>query len=153
MESNNIDKISKALLSAQKEIAHAEMNQSNDYFGSSYANLESVIGACKNALNKNNISYIQGFDYQVIEGEHIFYITTTLIHDSGQTISNRVGLPVTKKDPHGIGSLCTYGRRYGLSAIVGISQADDDGNHGSLKPNKTKNKDKVKPVGNKEKLF
>ena len=142
MEVNKIDKISKSLLSAQKQIAHAEMNQSNDYFGSGYANLESVISACKDALNSNGISYIQGFDYQVVEGEHVFYITTTLIHESGQTISNRVGMPVTKKAPHGIGSLCTYGRRYGLSAIVGISQQDDDGNYGSANPSKSKTNNK-----------
>ena len=116
------------------------MNQSNDYFGSGYANLESVIGACKDVLNKNGISFIQGFDYQVIEGDHVFYVTTILIHESGQTISNKVGIPVTKKDPHGIGSLCTYGRRYGLSAIVGISQADDDGNYGSKNPKQKDNK-------------
>ena len=140
MEQNSIDKISKALLLAQKEIKHAEMNQANDFFGSSYANLESVIKACKEPLNKNGISYIQGYDYQVIEGEHVFYVTTTLIHESGQTISNKVGIPVTKKDPHGIGSLCTYGRRYGLSAIVGISQADDDGNYGSKNPKEKNNK-------------
>ena len=150
MEVNKIDKISKSLLSAQKQIAHAEMNQSNDYFGSGYANLESVISACKDALNSNGISYIQGFDYQVVEGEHVFYVTTTLIHESGQTISNRVGIPVTKKDPHGIGSLCTYGRRYGLSAIVGISQQDDDGNYGSESPKTTKtNNKKVKAFSGK----
>lgn len=140
MEQNSIDKISKALLLAQKEIKHAEMNQANDFFGSSYANLESVIKACKEPLNKNGISYIQGYDYQVIEGEHVFYVTTTLIHESGQTISNKVGIPVAKKDAHGIGSLCTYGRRYGLSAIVGISQADDDGNYGSKNPKQKDNK-------------
>ena len=145
MEQNSIDKISKALLLAQKEIKHAEKNQANDFFGSSYANLESVIKACKEPLNKNGISYIQGFDYQVIEGDHVFYVTTTLIHESGQTISNRVGVPVTKKDAHGIGSLCTYGRRYGLSAIVGISQADDDGNYGSKNPKQKDNKQTGKP--------
>ena len=99
MEQNSIDKISKALLSAQKQIEHAEMNQSNDYFGSGYANLESVIGACKDVLNKNGISFIQGFDYQVIEGDHVFYVTTILIHESGQTISNKVdGLSATIND-------------------------------------------------------
>ena len=33
-----------------------------------------------------------------------------------------------KKDAHAVGSACTYGRRYGLSAMVGIAQYDDDGN-------------------------
>ena len=34
-----------------------------------------------------------------------------------------------KKDAQAVGSSITYGRRYGLSAILGISvEADDDGN-------------------------
>ena len=37
-------------------------------------------------------------------------------------------MPVTKADAQGIGSTITYGRRYGLSAICGIAQYDDDGN-------------------------
>ena len=86
--------------------------------------------------------------------EHIFYVTTTLVHESGQTLSTKVGLPVTKKDPHGIGSLCTYGRRYGLSAIVGISQKDDDGCYGSEDETKKKSSNKkIEPISDKEKLF
>ena len=127
MEQNNIDKISKALLSAQKEIKHAEMNQANDFFKSSYANLESVIGACKNALNKNGISYIQGFDYQIVEGEHVFYVTTTLLHASGQWMRSWIKIPVEKLNAQQIGTATTYGRRYGLAAMVGVSQYDDDG--------------------------
>ncbi len=33
-----------------------------------------------------------------------------------------------KLTPQGIGSCITYGRRYGLSAMVGIAPEDDDGN-------------------------
>ena len=140
MEQSNIDKIAKALLKAQKEITNAKKNQKNDFFGSGYADLEEVIDTCKNALNGNGISFVQGFDYAVEQGEHIFYVTTMLIHESGQTLSTKIGLPVTKKDPHGVGSLCTYGRRYGLSAIVGISQVDDDGNYASKNPKVKDNK-------------
>ena len=31
-------------------------------------------------------------------------------------------------NPQKIGSVITYGRRYGLSAMVGIAQHDDDAN-------------------------
>jgi hypothetical protein len=37
-------------------------------------------------------------------------------------------MPVEKARAQSIGSTITYGRRYGLSAMVGISQYDDDGN-------------------------
>ena len=32
-----------------------------------------------------------------------------------------------------VGAAMTYGRRYGLSAMIGIAQYDDDGNSGSAK--------------------
>jgi len=58
-----------------------------------------------------------------------FYVTTTLLHESGQWIRSEIRMPVGgKKDAHAIGSACTYGRRYGLSALIGIAQHDDDGN-------------------------
>ena len=126
---NVIDKIAKALLKAQKEIGGAEKNSKNDYFNSSYADLESVTKACKSILNKNGICFFQGFDYAI--EKDVFFVITTLIHESGQTISNRIGFPVVKKDAHSMGSLCTYGRRYGLSAIVGLTMVDDDGNKAS----------------------
>ena len=128
---NNIDKISKALLKSQKEITGAEKNAVNKFFeksagGGKYANLEDVTRACKDVLNSNGICYFQGFDYAV--EKDVFFVITTLIHESGQSISNRIGFPVVKKDAHSMGSLCTYGRRYGLSAIVGLTTLDDDGN-------------------------
>jgi hypothetical protein len=52
-----------------------------------------------------------------------------LIHDSGQWIKSKIRIPLTnKKDAQEIGSACTYGRRYGLAAMVGLAQVDDDGN-------------------------
>ena len=41
-------------------------------------------------------------------------------------------MPIAKKDAHGIGAATTYGRRYLLSSMVGVAQADDDGN-GAIK--------------------
>ena len=37
-------------------------------------------------------------------------------------------LPVSKIDPQGCGSAISYMRRYALAAVVGVVQADDDGN-------------------------
>ena len=53
-------------------------------------------------------------------------VTTTLMHSSGQWLRSKVKLPLSKKDAQGVGAAITYGRRYGLSAIVGIAQYDDD---------------------------
>jgi hypothetical protein len=45
-------------------------------------------------------------------------------------------LPVVKPDPQGLGGALTYGRRYGLAAVTGIAQEDDDGNTASGNPSK-----------------
>jgi hypothetical protein len=51
-----------------------------------------------------------------------------LLHESGQWIKSKLKMPVEKATAQSIGSTITYGRRYGWSAICGISQYDDDGN-------------------------
>ena len=51
------------------------------------------------------------------------------MHESGQWLKSEIRIPLTnKKDAQEIGSACTYGRRYGLTAMVGLAQIDDDGN-------------------------
>jgi hypothetical protein len=65
-----------------------------------------------------------------------------LLHESGQWIKSKLKMPVEKVTAQSIGSTITYGRRYGLSAITGIAQYDDDGNsvsNQSLTKNFTKN--------------
>ena len=44
-------------------------------------------------------------------------------------VQRRTALPITKHDAQGIGSAISYGKRYGLQAIVGIPSEDDDGNN------------------------
>ena len=51
------------------------------------------------------------------------------MHTSGQWIRSYTPLPVESPvNCHKLGSALTYGRRYGLAAMVGIAQMDDDGN-------------------------
>jgi hypothetical protein len=48
-------------------------------------------------------------------------------------VAQNMSLPVSKPDAQGAGSAITYMRRYALAAIVGVVQADDDGNSASIK--------------------
>ena len=124
--SKTTEKIAEALLEAQKSIKKLVANKENKFYNSSYVDLHACIEACQEALNDNNIVIVQGFDH---DGENdVFYVTTTLIHTSGQSLSNKVGFPIVKKDPQSIGQLCTYGRRYGLTALCCLSEKDDDAN-------------------------
>ena len=123
-KSENIEKLASALSKAQSEIKGAEKKSTNPFFNSGYADLHTVIESSFPFLTKHGLSVIQGNDGK--PGE--FYITTMLLHESGQWIKSKLKMPVEKATAQSIGSTITYGRRYGLSAMVGISQYDDDGN-------------------------
>ena len=123
-KSKNIDKLAGALSKAQAEMKCAKKSSVNPFFKSTYADLHAVIESSIPFLSKHGLSVIQGNDGR--PGE--FYVTTMLLHESGQWVRSKLKMPITKADAQGIGSTITYGRRYGLSAICGIAQYDDDGN-------------------------
>tara|TARA_Y100001963_G_C6688216_1_gene403294 strand:- start:83 stop:595 length:513 start_codon:yes stop_codon:yes gene_type:complete len=134
------DKIAPALLKAHTKVKKLVANKDNDFYNSSYADLHACIEACQDALNSNDIIIVQGFDHD--GANDVFYVTTTLLHKSGQTLSNKVGFPIVKKDPQSIGQLCTYGRRYGLTALMCLAEDDDDANSTGNYTPKTKSQPK-----------
>ena len=134
-QSGKIDKLATALAKAQAEMEGAKTASKNPFFKSSYADLHAVMTSSLPYLNKQGLSIVQGNRYCADNG---FYVTTTLLHESGQWMRSEIRMPIGgKKDAHAVGSAMTYGRRYGLSAMVGIAQFDDDGNHGVKDPRKT----------------
>lgn len=128
--SDSIIKIAPALLAAQKVITFAAKDAKNEFFkkdgkATKYADLVSVIDAVKPALNEAGIVFIQ----TASPSEHGYLaMTTRLLHESGEWIEDTATLPLPKADPQGYGSASTYARRYGLAAICGLYQDDDDGN-------------------------
>ena len=123
-KSDKIDKLAAALTKAQSEMKGAEKKSVNPFFNSGYADLHTVIESSFPHLTKYGLSVIQGNDSK--PGE--FFVTTMLLHESGQWIKSKLKMPIEKVTAQSIGSTITYGRRYGLSAITGIGQYDDDGN-------------------------
>ena len=126
-KSIEIDKLATALARAQSEMKGAKSKSKNPFYNSNYADLYTVIEACMPALNKNGLSVIQGNRFCTVTNG--FYVTTMVLHASGQWIKSEVRMALgQKRDAHAIGAACTYGRRYGLAAMTGIAQHDDDGN-------------------------
>ena len=121
-KSEYIDKLAAALAKAQSEMKGAQKNAVNPFFKSNYADLQKVIESSFPYLTKNGLSVIQGNEGK--PGE--FHVTTMLLHSSGQWIKSKLKMPIEKLNAQGVGSAITYGRRYGLSAMVGIAQHDDD---------------------------
>ena len=124
--SETIGKIAGALAKAQSGMTMIDCNSSNPFFNSKYASLSAVLEVALPKLNEHGIALVQGNRWD--NTDNGFYITSMLVHSSGEWIKSEIRMPVTKKDAHGIGAATTYGRRYLLSSMVGVAQADDDGN-------------------------
>jgi len=132
--SKTVGAIAGALAKAQGEMTMVEAKSTNPFFNSKYASLASVLETAMPALNKHGIALVQGVRWENATAG--FYITTTLMHASGQWMTTEIRMPIVKKDAHGIGAATTYGRRYLASAMCGVAQADDDGNGAIKQPNR-----------------
>ena len=122
-KSDQIDKLAEALAKAQSEMKGAKTASVNPFFKSNYADLHTVIQSSLPYLNKHGLSVVQGND----DSRDGFYVTTTLLHESGQWLKSALRMPITKADAQGIGATITYARRYSLASMIGIAQTDDDG--------------------------
>jgi len=94
----------------------------------SYATLASVIAAIRPALNAQGIALVQSAN--IVNGERavLLQVDTRFVHTSGQWLGSVLRLPLADATPQGMGSMLTYLRRYGLSALAGVaSEEDDDG--------------------------
>lgn len=128
-KSNTIAELAKALVAVQSELLPADKDAANPFFKSNYASLNSIWNSCKFLLAKNGLAISQL--NQLCDTGVI--IETVLMHTSGEWISGEIMLPLVKHDAQGVGSAATYGRRYGLAAILGIvADVDDDGNAAAL---------------------
>ena len=125
--SDTIAELTKALVKAQKAVKGAAKSSINPHFKSRYADLSEVMDACVPALNANGLAVLQ----PVRADGPLVTITTMLVHESGEWIAEDLAMKAVQDTPQGIGSAITYGRRYGLSALVGVAPEDDDGNAAS----------------------
>ena len=130
-KSESIASLAKSLAEVQASLAPARKDSTNPFFNSTYADLSSVWESCRGLLAKNGLSVIQG---NRVGTNNTVIVETILAHESGQWIQSELCMPLAKNDPQGVGSAITYGRRYGLAAIVGVvADDDDDGNAASTK--------------------
>lgn len=127
-QSPSIAALAAALAKAQGLMRSAKKDSANPFFNSKYADLASILDACREALSSNGLAVVQ----RVSNCATGIRVKTMLMHASGEWMSDACEWPVAKKDAQGMGSAMTYGRRYGLSAMVCIAaDEDDDGNAAS----------------------
>lgn len=128
LKSESITTIAPALVKAQVDIKGALKDANNPHFNRRYADLGSVMEACKSALNRQDIAVVQATE--PIDGS-LVRVSTYLIHKSGEYLGCELTLRSMKDDPQSIGSAITYARRYTLSSIAGVCPEDDDGHAAS----------------------
>jgi hypothetical protein len=130
MESEQISELATALAKAQSTMGPAIINKQNPHFRNRYADLAAVFEAIRKPLTDNGLSITQTTELR----DGAFILRTTLRHSTGQWIASEYPLPLNAK-PQELGSALTYGRRYELSAIVGVAADDDDDGEATRKPN------------------
>jgi hypothetical protein len=120
--SESISAIATALSKAQSQIDDASKAGFNPAFKSKYADLASVRAAIREPMAVNDLAIVQG----PRKAEGGVEVETMIIHKSGEWISEAVFIPINKWDAHGMGSGISYGRRYGLMALLCMATGDDD---------------------------
>ena len=130
--SEQLGELATALSKAQSEIRDAKEDAVNPHFKAKYATLSAVWDAFREPLTKNGLSLVQGLCSSSQEG--YVGLSTTLLHSSGQWMRTTCFTRLGKDDPQGVGSACTYLRRYQAAAMMGVCPSDDDANSASASP-------------------
>lgn len=133
--SESIAKLAAALVAAQSELRAVGMDAVNPHFKARYASLDNIIETIRPILARHKLGVVQGATLPESNAEGKvtgFTVETMLIHESGEWLTSGVVMPLAKADPQGAGAAITYGRRYGISALLSLAtDEDDDGNRAS----------------------
>ena len=129
-QSNEINEIAQAITAVQgaltgipKDRTVKVKSKTGAEYSYKYATLDSIWNAIRPTLVENKLAIIQTPEWDAQAAQA--FLTTTVAHESGQWVSGRI--PMTANpDPQQMGSQITYLRRYGLSALLGITADEDD---------------------------
>lgn len=131
LQSDDISELAAALAKAQSALEQPQKNKTarikmkaGGEYSYKYADLPAVIESLKKALSENGLSYTQP---TTIHDDSRLVLRTVLMHSSGQWIASEWPLKVGS-DPKETAAMLTYGRRYTLTSLCGISaeETDDD---------------------------
>ncbi len=124
--SENIKELATALAKYHAKAETVKKDGKNPHYKNDYATLDNILDTTRPVLAEFGLSILQ-----LPVGEN--GLTTILLHESGEYISETYFMPSKQNDPQGNGSRLTYQRRYALGAILGVAtEKDDDGNAASL---------------------
>lgn len=127
--SATITAIAPALVAAVGELAPVGKDATNPAFRNKYATLDAMMEQVRPTLARHGLAVLQSVTHPETDTGRVVGIAveTRVLHTSGEWIAGLVTLPVEKSTAQGTGSAISYGRRYGLSALLGLTAEDDDG--------------------------
>jgi hypothetical protein len=111
---SKIKKINESMPKVKKE-------GTNPHFKSKYMTLDSVLELSAQIQKEHNLSIIQYVDNMVLE-------TRIADLESQEYFTSKTPLILGRQDMQALGSAISYARRYSLVTMLGIAEADDDGN-------------------------
>ena len=129
--SESIKEIAAALAKFQSEVKDPTRNGENPHFKSKYVQLDGLLAAVRPILANHGLSLMQSTGG---DGVNIS-VSTLIMHTSGEWIETEpLVLKAQQATPQGAGSACTYGRRFSLSAALGVAWDDDDDGNAASAP-------------------
>lgn len=135
LHSETIGKVAAALVAAQADLKDVTRDKiakvktrGGDEYSYDYADLATVLEAVRPVLVKNKLAISQPPASGNGEGDTGVVVETLLLHESGEYIGSKLTMPCDPNSAQSMGSAITYGRRYGLTSLLGIAtESDDDG--------------------------
>lgn len=115
-----MQEITKAIIKLQATLEPVHKDAKGNW--GKYATLVAVQQEILPKLKECGLAVIQPLSH--LDGQPA--IRTTLLHESGESITEVTPLILPKNDPQGQGSAITYARRYSLASITGLVIDDDD---------------------------
>lgn len=140
--SDTITKISADVVKAHEAMTEVKRNAENPFTKSDYADLEAVLKTIRPILAKNKLALIQVPGFK----DGLVYVTSRLIHESGEFFEDDSSAGVLPPDPQKVGAAITYLRRYAAMAICGIAPEDEDANPTTVSKRKKKGDKGVAPT-------
>lgn len=123
------------MLEFHREIEGIPRDGNNPYHNSKYATLAGILNIVRPLLARQGMFLVQGTRCEPGNdpGNEVC-VETTLYHTSGESMTTVVALTPRDNSPQAVGSAITYGRRYGILALLCLATEDDDGNDASHPP-------------------
>jgi hypothetical protein len=140
--SPEIDKIAPALVKVQAALTNPTRNKtvsmllkSGKTFEFKYATLDSILDLVRPVLAEHEMAVIQGTGGGTAANQPPLYLTTRLLHSSGQFYETDTPIPYNGGDAQALGIALTYTKRYSITAMLGFA-AEEDSDAGADKGKK-----------------